>query len=443
MYPVCPTMTTINLNLKNFSHSDMLLKVFSDYSDGYEYTTDEIFRKAEPPICPDCDIRMVNNGYNIHCKDHLGRVKVGRYLCPSCRKSLEEDFSFWEEIKSNFFEALIKICQILRHNHASLEEIELLLAYIYPRDGDTIQNWIKNSVQEIVIPKPEKIQIVHYDEQHPKSGRNQKYRLTLLDGITRKPIADEIYDSKDSDTVKAFLRKHLNPEQAIFIVTDLFKSYPNILHEVFGNRAIHQFCLFHLNKLIVNDFPRVATIDQELTKYKLLNIFYNRELEIKFLSRMAEDEKAILRKSKECYKDWLKKTRYLFSQFLHNLELKRRRNEENLKQRSYCSAVINFNNLMAEFNSFEVSVRRRLLKIKEYWNNLTAFCFVDDAPATNNAIENYYSTSLKTQRKSQLREPGLEIQMKLSAMKREGFFGKPKMTLLEAFYMFIPFIDWK
>jgi hypothetical protein len=243
--------------------------------------------------------------------------------------------------------------------------------------------------------------------------------------------------------VKAFLRKHLNPEQTIFIVTDLFKSYPNIFHEVFGNRAIHQFCLFHLNKLIVNDFPRVATIDQELTKYKLLNIFYNRELEIKFLSRMAEDEKAILKKNKECNKDWLKKTRYLFSQFLHDLELKRRRNEENIKQRSYCSAVINFNNLMAEFNSFEISVRRRLLKIKEYWNNLTAFCFVNDAPATNNAIENYYSTSLKTQRKSQLREPGLEIQMKLSAMKREGFFGKPKMTLLEAFYMFIPFIDWK
>ena len=98
---------------------------------------------------------------------------------------------------------------------------------------------------------------------------------------------------------------------------------------------------------------------------------------------------------------------------------------------------------MSEFDSFEIPVRRRLMKIKKYWDSLTAFYFVDDAPATNNAIENYYSTSLKTQRKSQLREPGLEIQMKLSAMKREGFFGEPKMTLLEAFYMFIPFVEWK
>jgi hypothetical protein len=443
MYPECPTMTRINLTLMNFSHRDILLKVFSGYADDYEYTSYGIFRRTKPPICPDCGIIMVNNGYNIHCKEHLGSVKVGRYLCLSCRKPLEEECGFWEKIKSSFFEPLIKICQILRLNHASLEEIELLLAHIYPRDGDTIQNWIKDSVNEIAIPQPEKIQIIHYDEQHPKSGRNQKYRLTLLDEISRKPIADEIYDSKDSNTVKSFLRKHLNPVQKIFIVTDLSKGYPNIFHEVFGNRIIHQFCLFHLNQLVVNDFPKIASMDQELTKYKLLNIFYNREQEIKFLSRMAEVEKDIRKKSDQCYMDWLKKTRFLFSQFLHSQELKRRRNKENLKQRSYCSAVINFNNLMAEFDSFEIPVCRRLLKIKKYWDNLTAFYFVDGAPATNNAIENYYSASLKTQRKCQMREPGLEIQMKLSAMKREGFFGEPKMTLLEAFYMFIPFVDWK
>jgi len=88
-------MTTINLNLKNFLHRDILLKVFSDYA---------------------------------------------------------KDFGFWVKIKSNFFAPLIKICQIMRYNHASLEEIELLLAHIYPRDGDTIQNWIKNSVDFIEYP---------------------------------------------------------------------------------------------------------------------------------------------------------------------------------------------------------------------------------------------------------------------------------------------------
>jgi len=31
--------------------------------------------------------------------------------------------------------------------------------------------------------------------------------------------------------------------------------------------------------------------------------------------------------------------------------------------------------------------------------------------------------------------------MKLSALKRAGIFGRPEKTLLDAFFMFIPFFD--
>ena len=94
-----------------------------------------------------------------------------------------------------------------------------------------------------------------------------------------------------------------------------------------------------------------------------------------------------------------------------------------------------------ESDSFMVSVRKRLTRIEELWPNLTAFYFVANAPATNNPVENYYSTSLKTHRKKQLEETGIEEQMKLSALKRAGIFGRPQKTLLEAFVMFIPFLD--
>jgi hypothetical protein len=58
------------------------------------------------------------------------------------------------------------------------------------------------------------------------------------------------------------------------------------------------------------------------------------------------------------------------------------------------------------------------------------------------SVENYYSTSLKTHRKKQLRtDKGIENQMKLSAMKRAGLLGRCKKTLLEAFLMFVPFLD--
>jgi len=68
---------------------------------------------------------------------------------------------------------------------------------------------------------------------------------------------------------------------------------------------------------------------------------------------------------------------------------------------------------------------------------------VKGAPATNNGVENYYSTSLKTHRKKQLRtDKGIENQMKLSAMKRTGLLGKCKKTLLEVFLMFWIRIMW-
>jgi hypothetical protein len=132
--------------------------------------------------------------------------------------------------------------------------------------------------------------------------------------------------------------------------------------------------------------------------------------------------------------------KHAFRDFVYSLELKRRRKNENLEQRSYHDALGNFKCLMEEIDSFEIAVRKRLMKIEEHWQNLTAFYFIDNAPATNNPVENYYSASLKTHRKKQLDEPGIEDQMKLSALKRAGIFGRPEKNLLEAFQMFIPFL---
>ena len=73
----------------------------------------------------------------------------------------------------------------------------------------------------------------------------------------------------------------------------------------------------------------------------------------------------------------------------------------------------------------EVAVRKRLMKIEELWPKLTAFYLVDNAPATNNALENYYSTSLKPHRKKQLEVTVIKDQMKLSALKRSGILARP------------------
>jgi hypothetical protein len=434
-------MTEIQLSLINFPYREMLTMIFSDYSDEFEFTASGVFRRVVPPVCPECGMPMIRNGFNIYCKGHLGKATVGRYWCKSCGNSIEEDRSFWDKMKAQFFNILTDIMLRLRLNHVSYEEIESIMTLLYPRDKDTIRNMVRCAIENTRVASVKDVRIVHYDEQHPKAGRSQKYRLTLLDGVTRQVIAEELFDSKDAYTIEGFFRRNLDVNKPIFIVTDLYRGYSELFEKVFGNKVTHQLCLLHLNKLIVNDFPRKTTIEQELVKYKMLNIFYNRDLEIEFLSCLIEEEKVMRQKSGKEYKAWLKEAMHAFRDFVYKQELKRRREKKNLEQRSYYDAFNNFNCLMKEIDSFERAVRNRLMVIKKRWPNLTAFYFVDNAPATNNAVENYYSTSLKTHRKNQLEVPGIEDQMKLSALKRTGIFGRPEKTLLEAFFMFIPFLD--
>jgi hypothetical protein len=322
---------------------------------------------------------MSHNGFNTYRKRHLGETNIGRYLCGACGKSVEEDRTFWNNLKTGFFDILTEICLRLRLNHASYELIEEIMSFIYPRDKDTIRNMVQSAIEELKVPAVKDIHFVHYDEQHPKAGRNQKYRLTLLDSISRQVIADELFDSKDADTIEDFLRRNLDTHKPVFIITDLYRGYSEIFKRVFGNKVTHQLCLLHLNKLIVNDFPRKTSIEQELVKYRLLNIFYNHQLEIEFLSCLIDEEKTMLQKSYNEYKAWIKEAKCLFHEFIHNLELKRRREGKNQELRTYYEALNNFKDLFGKIDSFEAAVRRRLMKIEELWPKLTAFYYFGSA----------------------------------------------------------------
>lgn len=435
-------MVFVNTNILNFPQIEVLHTILGEYPSDFEYTADGIFRRTVPPSCPECGIRMNRNGYNIYTKIGLGSVKIGRYICPSCEETREEERSFWEKLKGEFFDVLDGIYQLMRLHHVSYQGISSIIELIYPRGKDIIFNAFNDSVDKTAIPPVEDIRIVLYDEQHPKRGRTQKYRLTLLDGVTGQPIAEELYDSKDPATITAFLAKYLDPSKCTFVVTDLYSSYPGVFREFFGENLIHQYCLLHLNKLIVDDFPKNTTIEQELMKYRMLNIFYNRDAEIELLLGMVEEEQVMKQRAKKEYRAWLRKQLATFRAFVHEQELERRRKKRNLEQRPYIEALRVFDELMEEIDSFEKPVQKRLRKIEKNWEHFTAFYFVKGAPATNNGIENYYSTSLKTHRKKQLRsDRGIENQMKLSAMKRAGLLGRCKKTLLEAFLMFVPFLD--
>ena len=90
-----------------------------------------------------------------------------------------------------------------------------------------------------------KIEYVILDIVSKSSYDLNRHRLTLLDAKTKRPLADELFDKKDPETVEQFLLSNFDTSKPIFIVTDFYSSYPSILKKVFGKNLIHQYCLLH------------------------------------------------------------------------------------------------------------------------------------------------------------------------------------------------------
>src|SRR5450759_1037843 len=261
-------MVTINLNFNNFSGLPTLLEVFGSFDNNYEYTAEGIFRRKAPPFCPRCSSPMVHNGYNIYTKKGLGDIKIGRYKCSNCNCTPEENRSFWEGLKSVLFDSLDDFVRLLRSHNVSYEGISAVMDFIYPRSKSTILREFSKNMEQEMVSHDENVLVVCYDEQHPKKGRCQKYRLTLFDPKTQRPLADELFDDNSSETIKNFLKKHLDTSEPVFIVTDFDKRYPEILREVFGDKLVHQYCLMHLNKLVVHDFPRKNNFEELMRHIK-------------------------------------------------------------------------------------------------------------------------------------------------------------------------------
>lgn len=423
-------MTEIHLNLNNFTDSEALLSLFPA-SNEYEFTAKKVFRRKKRYAC--CGEATVHDGYDYIRKKGFGKARVGKQICQHCKKEIHEDKKFWKDLLSKWKDTVTSLVMELRDSSVAWKVISKVMGFILPCSKDKLRYLFDEKISQFEY-KQDNYLIVNYDEQHPKKGRTQKYRLTLLNYITRTPIAEGLFDNKDDATIEAFLRQHLDTEKELIVITDCDRRYPEIFKRIWGNKVIHQKCLMHLNKLVVNDFGRNLKLVDLYNKYLLLNIFYNRKRELKFIEKlMKKQAKKSFNNDKE-KKEWIKESKQKFYDYVKKLENSRRRNQKNLTQRKLYMATEIFENLWKQKNLFPQKIRKRLKMIKENWKYFTAFYHVKDCPATNNAVENYYSTSLKTHRKKQLRsDKGIINHMKLSAYKRIIGFAKPEKTLLEIY----------
>ncbi|MEK6939998.1 MAG: ISNCY family transposase, partial [Nanoarchaeota archaeon] len=427
-------MTTIQLNFNNLSEAEALFSIFPA-SDKYEFTAKRVFRLKHHVDCS-CGDKMVHNGYDYARKKGFGKVRIGKQLCKTCGNQYHEDKSFWKKLLSQWKEMITKFIMTLRDADVSWDIVSKLMNFIIPFGKTKAMYMFNERIEQFEYPQ-ENYLIVNYDEQHPKKGRTQKFRLTLLNYKTKIPIADCLFDNKNEETIRMFLREHLDTEKELIIITDCDRRYPKIFNDLWGNKLIHQKCLLHLNKLVVKDFEKTKSLFNEYNKYLLLNIFYNRGKELKFLEKLLKkQDKGLFADAKEKNK-WVKEKLHTFREYVKKIENQRRRGKESLSQRPLWKAKQLLAELWKQKQLFPKKAKDRLKMIQKNWKFFTAFYAVKDCPATNNAIENYFSTSLKTHRKKQLRtDKGLLNHMKLAALKRVQGFANPKRTILQLYGLF-------
>jgi len=315
---------------------------------------------------------MVHNGYDYARKNGFGKVKIGKQICQKCGAEHHEDKTFWKKLLNDWKETLTSALMVLRDSNVSWKVISTIMNYILPCSKDKARYLFNEKIEQFEYPQ-ENYLIVNYDEQHPKKGRTQKFRLTLLNYETRRPIADELFDDKNEATIEAFLRKHLDANKELIIITDCDRRYPKIFKKIWGNKLIHQKCLLHLNKLVSKDFGKNTTLQNEHNKYLLLNIFYNRKKELKFLEKLLkkQDEKSFASNKEKTL--WVKEAKKKFYDYIRELEKQRRRKSKNLTQRKLFKATQIFQELWKQKLLFPQKARERLQMIKDNWQYFTAF----------------------------------------------------------------------
>lgn len=424
-------MISIVTTLLNFSYIQLLNFLFKDNQISYYFSEKGILRYLENPICEGCKSVMKLNGYNTVTKRNIASIKVGKYVCPSCGNIHHTDINFWIEQKSLISQVMGKLLIYLKNGGCGFRRMEAISQFILPFGKTSLFNQFKKIVEFTEYKSPEhigKLIILNFDEQYIKICGKWRYRLTLLNYKTRLPIAEKVVKKLTNEVIMNFIKSNFDPTpyDIIYVVTDLKPSYKEIFKSLYGEKLIHQYCLFHLYQLILDEFPKTSSLSELLLQYRLLNIFYNYDEEIVHLENLVYEEKNIAEKDKKDLKSWTKaKKEELYAYFAGF----RTDNSNPLRDpiEAYCQ-------LLKVFECYEEmpsNIQKRINMINGSILNFLAYRTIPEAPSTNNAIEGYFSKTINPILKRQMKTiKGAENSIKSYAIERlEKYQNKNDLNL--------------
>ena len=428
----------------------------------------------ERMTCDICGSVCCYNGSSNKGRHALSRsadsyFQKGQQYCHVCDRTVQVDNVWLDNMMDSF--NLYLASQIISLSE-NLSEDEIVKHFDRTMSikisKSTIHNIIKNANEELKNHEFEyevTDDFYAYDEQYISIDGKRAYRLVIFDLKNEKIIYEKIHESFSKKILMQVLREVFDGTKPKGFVVDMRLEYPSAFESVFGKKIKIQFCVFHLNKLILNEYKECLMVGNEIRwtlinyyyLYSLFNIFYDREYELKILRSMMDNyynfkkrlssekinhfvgkynlsirDKDKLREKVENIEE--KRLIKKFRKILHDKKNERKRNKETLIVRSVDSAKEIFEKVYLRKSIFPEKIRKRIIKIKEKFDYFTAS---NGEVLTTNKLEGFFGATLKKFRKKCSRcFLSLTSILKRKRARQEGIEFFKRFTLFELAKMF-------
>ena len=436
--------------------------------------------------CPYCGCICSYNGSNktghIISRSEDLFFKEGQQYCPHCNKTIQVKNDFIVSIKQTLNQFLLSETISLREKFMSYTDISRHLYEVCKIriDSTTLKNICENrflDFENLEFDYEIEDGFYGYDEQYIRVNGKLMYRIIVYDYKNNCVIYEAKHEHLTKKILKQILKEVFGDVTPKGFIFDMKTMYPKAFKEVFGRKIKLQYCVFHLNKLILKEYSQSIKVGKKsnwslahyLNLYSLFNIFYNREQEIKLLKgfqkdlnnykeKLAEIEDVGSYKKdasfpKKCKTDDDKRTylakvyenelRDKFMEHLHAEKLRRRRDKETLKVRTKEDAKNKLDKLIRIGNWYPKKIEARIKKIKD---NFELFTGSDGEHLTNNRLEGFFGTTLSGARKKGFHsDKALENFFKFQKLKASGIkifesFSISRLAMIFGIVASLPFI---
>lgn len=372
-----------------------------------------------------------NKGKHILTKSYNSFFRKGQQHCPTCDRTIQVENEWLDELIDSLNQFIVSQVLSLSEQLSEGEIVNHLEKTISIKiSKSTIHNIITQSnkkFEEIEFDYEIKENFYAYDEQFLKIDGKRAYRLVFFDLKENKIIYEKIHYKFSKKILKQILIEVFCGKKPKGFVVDMRLEYPSAFKDIFGRKVKLQFCVFHLNKLILKEYQESLKVGKTIkwslmdyyNMYLLFNIFYNRSFELKRLKKLMKhfesfkknltskkikfyvDKydikfKTFERQKQEVIEIMEKKLIKSFRRILHDKKNLRKRRKETLQVRSIESAKRIFARVYDEKAIFPKKIQKRIERIKE---NFEYFIASGGEILTNNKLEGFFGATLKKFRK--------------------------------------------